>query len=59
MDAAVEFLNGNYAPILKSLQEKMMAASEEMQFEKVIEYRDLLNSVKQRSEEHTSELQSL
>ena len=47
MDAAVEFLNGNYAPILKSLQEKMMAASEEMQFEKAIEYRDLLNSVKQ------------
>ena len=47
VDAAVEFLNGNYAPILKSLQEKMMAASEEMQFEKAIEYRDLLNSVKQ------------
>ena len=47
MDAAVEFLNGNYAPILKLLQEKMMAASEEMQFEKAIEYRDLLNSVKQ------------
>lgn len=47
VDAAVEFLNGNYAPILKSLQEKMMVASEEMQFEKAIEYRDLLNSVKQ------------
>ena len=47
VDAAVEFLNGNYAPILKSLQEKMMAASGEMQFEKAIEYRDLLNSVKQ------------
>ena len=42
VDAAVEFLNGNYAPILKSLQEKMMAASEEMQFEKAIEYRCLL-----------------
>jgi len=47
VDAAVEFLNGNYAPILKSLQEKMMVASGEMQFEKAIEYRDLLNSVKQ------------
>ena len=47
VNQAVEFLNGNYAPILKSLQEKMMAASEEMQFEKAIEYRDLLNSVKQ------------
>ena len=47
VDAAVEFLNGNYAPILQSLQENMMAASGEMQFEKAIEYRDLLNSVKQ------------
>ena len=59
MDAAVEFLNGNYAPILKSLQEKMMAASEEMQFEKAIEYRDLLNSVKQYDVQTTVESDSL
>ena len=39
------FLNGDYAPILKELEEKMMAASEEMEFEKAIEYRELLNSV--------------
>jgi excinuclease ABC subunit C len=47
IDAALEFLNGNYAPILKSLEEKMLAASEKMEFEKAIEYRELLNSVKQ------------
>ena len=47
IDSAVEFLNGNYAPIQKSLEEKMLAASENMEFEKAIEYRDLLNSVKQ------------
>ncbi len=39
------FLNGDYAPILKELEEKMLEASEEMEFEKAIEYRELLNSV--------------
>lgn len=47
VDAAVEFLNGNYAPILKSLEEKMLEAAEQMEFEKAIEYRELLGSVKQ------------
>ncbi|MEE1102440.1 MAG: excinuclease ABC subunit UvrC [Agathobacter sp.] len=40
------FLGGDFAPILKELQEKMEAASEEMEFEKAIEYRDLISSVK-------------
>lgn len=44
---ALEFLNGKYDHILKELQEKMERASEEMEFEKAIEYRDLLASVKQ------------
>lgn len=43
----VEFLNGNYAPILKSLEEKMNEASENLEFEKAIEYRELLGSVRQ------------
>ena len=47
IDAALEFLNGNYAGIIKSLEEKMEKASENMEFEKAIEYRDLLTSVKQ------------
>ncbi len=47
IDGVLEFLNGNYNPIMKSLEEKMMQASEEMEFEKAIEYRELLNSVKQ------------
>ena len=47
VDAAVEFLNGNYAPILKSLEEKMNEASEQLEFERAIEYRELLGSVKQ------------
>ncbi len=47
VDAAIEFLNGNYAPILKSLEEKMKEASERLEFEKAIEYRELLGSVRQ------------
>ncbi len=46
IDAAVEFLNGNYTPILKSLEQKMTEASKRMEFEKAIEYRELLGSVK-------------
>jgi len=44
---AVEFLNGNYKPVLSMLEEKMLQASEEMEFEQAIEYRELINSVKQ------------
>ncbi len=42
---ALSFLNGNYAPVLKELEEKMEHASAEMEFEKAIEYRELLSSV--------------
>ena len=38
---AVGFLNGQYEPVMKYLEEKMRTASETMEFEKAIEYRDL------------------
>ena len=47
VDSVVEFLNGSYAPVIRSLEEKMNAASAGMEFEKAIEYRELLGSVKQ------------
>lgn len=47
INQAVDFLNGNYQPVLKELEERMMQASENMDFERAIEYRELLNSVKQ------------
>ena len=47
VDEALEFLNGNYAKILKELQQKMELASENLEFEEAATYRDLLNSVKQ------------
>ncbi|MCF2683557.1 excinuclease ABC subunit UvrC [Faecalicatena contorta] len=43
----LHFLNGYYAPILKELEDKMQAASEALEFEKAIEYRELLSSVQQ------------
>lgn len=44
---AMELLNGNFAPVIKDLEEKMKAASEALEFEKAMEYRDLLTSVRQ------------
>lgn len=43
---ALEFLNGNYGPIIKDLENKMRAASEEMKFEEAASYRDLAESVR-------------
>lgn len=47
VEEALEFLNGNYGKLLKDLQDKMEAASEAMDFETAITYRDLYQSVKQ------------
>lgn len=46
----LEFLNGKYDVILKELERKMTEASENMEFEEAIRYRDLFNSVKQVSQ---------
>lgn len=43
----IDFLNGNYSEILKSLEKQMLDASEKMEYEEAAEYRDLINSVKQ------------
>ena len=50
VNQALEFLNGNYGILLKDLESKMKAASEAMDFEEAIRYRDLYNSVKQVSQ---------
>ena len=43
---ALDFLNGNYKPVLKDLEEKMNRASENLEFEEAARYRDLHASVK-------------
>ena len=41
-EAGGRVLNGQYEPVMKYLEEKMRTASETMEFEKAIEYRDPL-----------------
>ena len=47
IQGVLEFLNGNYGPVIRELEAKMNQASMDMEFEKAIEYRELLSSVKQ------------
>lgn len=42
---ACEFLNGNVSRITKDIQQKMYAASEKMEFEEAMKYRDLLENI--------------
>lgn len=46
IEQALDFLNGNYAPILNDLEQKMTKAAENLEFEEAARYRDLYNSVK-------------
>ena len=46
VEEALDFLNGNYKPMLRELEQKMTDASEKMEFEEAAGYRDLYNSVK-------------
>ena len=56
---AVGFLNGQYEPVMKDLEEKMKAASEALEFEKAMEYRDLLTSVRQVAQKQKITSQSM
>ena len=54
-----EFLNGNYSLITKRLEEQMLKFSEEMEFEKAGEYRDLLFSVRKLAQKQKADDASL
>ena len=47
MRQVIDFLNGNYSEILNKLKDKMMEASDKMEYEDAAQYRDLITSVKQ------------
>ncbi len=47
VDEAVDFLSGNYEPVLGKLQQEMEQASGQLDYEKAGEYRDLIESVRQ------------
>lgn len=50
VEGALEFLNGNYGPILRDLEQKMKTAAENLEFEEAAGYRDLYQSVKSVSQ---------
>lgn len=50
IDKVLEFLGGRDKPLLKSLEEKMMDASEKMEYEEAARYRDYIISVKALAE---------
>ncbi|MEF9941699.1 MAG: excinuclease ABC subunit UvrC [Lachnospiraceae bacterium] len=47
INQALSFLNGNYDHVIKDLEDQMTQASEQMEYERAIEYRELLLNVKQ------------
>ena len=47
IDQVIEFLNGNFGPVVKMLEGKMQAASSNLDFENAGELRDLIRGVKQ------------
>ena len=50
VDGLLDFLNGNHREILKELEEKMLRASDKLDFEEAAQYRDLIQSVERIGE---------
>ena len=50
VEDALDFLNGNYNKILRTLEARMKEAAEKMEYEEAAKIRDLYNSVKQVSQ---------
>ncbi len=58
VDEAVEFLSGKHQHILKDLEQKMLQASEDMEFEKAAEIRDKIIAVKRLDEKQSIDYSS-
>ena len=46
VEQALDFLNGNYGPMLRELEQNMKDAAEKLEYEDAARYRDLYNSLK-------------
>ncbi|MDE5966777.1 MAG: excinuclease ABC subunit UvrC [Lachnospiraceae bacterium] len=46
VDRALSFLDGDFKPVVRDLEQKMQQAAESLDFEQAAEYRDLLDSVR-------------
>ena len=47
VEKVMDFLSGNYAPVLKMLEAKMEEAAQDLRFEEAASFRDLLESARQ------------
>lgn len=47
VNQTLSFLNGNYGPVLKQLEDSMKEAASKLEFEQAAEYKELLGSVRQ------------
>lgn len=50
IEKVIRFLNGHYDDVLRELKAKMQEASEDLDFERAIEYRELIDSVRKIAE---------
>lgn len=55
VDQIITFLNGDYAPISRVLEERMRQYAGEMEFEKAAQCRDLLHSVRKMAEKQRAD----
>ena len=55
----LDYLNGNYTPIIRDLTDKMKAASAELRFEDAAKYRDLIGELKQVAQKQKITLDEL
>ncbi|MBR1736308.1 MAG: excinuclease ABC subunit UvrC, partial [Firmicutes bacterium] len=55
IEGVINFLSGKYEDILKELEKKMYAYSQEMEYEKAAEMRDKINAVKKLGERQNME----
>lgn len=50
VEQAIDFLNGKYQAVIKEFKEKMLEASENMEYEEAMKYRDLIENIKKIGE---------
>src|ERR687896_499635 len=59
VDGVIEFLSGETRPILRELEAKMQAASEEQEFEAAARYRNRLSSVRHLAERQAADKRAI
>ncbi len=59
IDEVISFLNGNYKEVIKKLQQDMLKASEELEFERAATLRDQMMAIEKIEQKQTATLSSM